>query len=333
MEKRVVGRLSRNLGLDLVRGTEAAALVAGRWMGLDEPGKAAIEAMEAMRAAFGTVDVDGRAVIGVEGRADECSALETGQSFGTGSGRSIDLVLDPIDGLDLLAKGHPGAISAIAGAPRDAFWSPSPAVYMEKVVVDAQVAEHLVPECLVAPAGWTLALVARVKGKKIRDLTVFVLDRPRHVDLIDEIRRAGARVMLRTAGDVAGALLATMLDSSVDILMGVGGIPEGLISACAVKAMNGAMLGRLAPQSSEERAAVEAVGLDIQQILTLDELVSGDNVFFAATGITDGPLLEGVKYHGARACSNSMILQGETKTRRTIFTEHLLGNSGLPRDD
>ena len=192
-------------------------------------------------------------------------------------------------------------------------------------MVGPKVAPFLVPECLNAPAAWTLALVARARHKEVGDLTMFVLDRPRHEDLIEEIRTVGARVMLRSNGDTVGALLASSPDSGVDILMGIGGIPEGLITTCAVKAASGAILGRLVPHSDEERAAaVQSIGLDIQQILTGDELVSSNAIFFAATGITDGPLLAGVQYDGGRATSNSMIMRGETRTRRIVRAEHLL---------
>jgi fructose-1,6-bisphosphatase II len=196
---------------------------------------------------------------------------------------------------------------------------------MEKIVVNAQVANALVTECMDAPAGWTLALVARAQGKQLGHLTVFILDRPRHADLIEEVRATGAHIMLRTEGDITGALLAATPQSGVDILMGIGGVTEGLISACAVKAMGGAMLGRLAPQSKRELEAVVETRLDRKQIFTCDDLVSSDQVFFAATGITDGPLLDGVRYHGDRATSNSMILRGETRTRRIIHAEHRLG--------
>ncbi|MFQ5341525.1 MAG: fructose-bisphosphatase class II, partial [Anaerolineae bacterium] len=182
-----------------------------------------------------------------------------------------------------------------------------------------------VPECLDAPAAWVLALVARVKKKPVRDLLVFVLERPRHADLIEEIRSAGARVMLRADGDIAGALRAATPHASADILMGVGGVPEGVMAACAVKALGGAMLARLKPQSDEKQAAVEAAGLDTRQILTCDELVSGYEIFFAATGITDGPLLAGVHYYGDRAETESLILRGETGVRRIIDAEHRLG--------
>jgi fructose-1,6-bisphosphatase II len=315
-------RPSRNFGLDLVRATEAAALAAGRWMGLGQPEEADFKATEAMRAALNTIDMEGFIAMGPEHRPHMCDFLEPAQPVGTGDGPQLDIVIDPIDGPDLVALGHPGAISVMAGAPRGAFWSPAPAVYLEKIVVDVDVADVLVPECMDAPAAWTLALVARAKRKPVSDLTVFLLDRPRHVDLIDEIRTAGAHVMLRNEGEVVGTLLAGMPDGGVDILMGVGGISEGLIAACAIKAMDGAMLGRLAPQSDEERAAVRAVGLDTRQVLVTDELVSGNAVFFAATGITDGPLLAGVQYDGECARSNSLIMRGETRTRRTILAEH-----------
>ena len=316
----------RNLGLDLVRATEAAALAAGRWMGMGGGADADESAARAMLGVLNTLPIDGRVVIGEEGRTDTCPLPSTGQRVGTCQGPEVDLVVDPIDGRDLLARGHPGAMAVMAGAVRDGFWCPAPALYMDKIVVSSEVADALVPECMDAPAAWTLALIARVKGVPLSDLTVFVLDRPRHAHLVDEIRAAGVRVMLRTEGDIYGALLAATPGSGVDALMGIGGIPEGLIAACALKALGGAMLGRLAPQSAEERAGAEAAGLDLRRVLMTNELVAGRMVFFAATGITDGPLLSGVRYDGARARSNSLIMRGETGTRRTIVAEHLLEN-------
>ena len=260
----------RSLGLDLVRVTEAAALSACRWMGLGKVEEANQAAIEAMCQALNTLDMDGRIVIGKEGRLGAHSPLDSGQLVGTGRGPEMDVVVDPIEGRNLLAQGHPDAIAVAGVAPRGSMWSPAPAVYMEKIVVDREAADALVPECMDAPAAWTLALVARVKQKPVRDLVVFVLNRPRHRHLIEEIRAAGARAMLRTDGDVAGSLLAAAPDIGVDILMGTGGVPEGVITACATKAMGGGMLGRLAPQSEEERAAIEAAGLDTQSILTCD---------------------------------------------------------------
>jgi fructose-1,6-bisphosphatase II len=316
-------RASRNWGLDLVRVTEAAARRAGRWMGLDQRDEADLDAIEGMIQALGTVDMDGQIVIGEEGKLGIHSALESGRSVGTGQGPALDVVVDPIDGRNLLAQGHPGAIAVAAVAPRGTMWSPQPAIYMEKLVVGRDVAPSLVEECLDAPAAWTLALIARVKQKEIRDLVVFVLDRPRHAALIEEIRKAGARVMLRSDGDIAGAMMAASPGSGVDVLFGIGGVPEGVIAACAVKALGGAMLGRLAPQSDAERAAIAAAGLDPRRILSGNVLIASEQVFFSATGITDGPLLTGVRYHGERAETHSLVLRADTGSRRLIAAEHV----------
>jgi len=316
--------ISPNLGLDLVRVTETAALAAGRWMGLGEPDEAHRLAGKAMVSVLDTLTIDGRIVVGEEGKLGIHSPLDGGLQVGTGNGLPMDVVADPIDGTRLLALGRPDAIAVAGLAPRGAMWNPTPAVYMEKIVVDYQVADALVPECMDAPAPWILALVARVKQKKVRDLVVFVLDRPRHKDLIDEIRTAGARIVLREQGDISGALMAVVNDVNVDILMGVGGVAEGVIAACAIKSLGGAMLGRLSPQSAEERAAVKAAGLNTQQILTCDELVSGEDIYFAATGITDGVLLSGLRYHGNIAETESMVIRCKTGTRRIIHAEHLV---------
>jgi len=250
--------------------------------------------------------------------------LDSGQRVGNGNGPAMDVVVDPVDGTNLLVQGRSGAISVVGVAPRGSMWSVAPAAYMEKLVVDREVADALVAECLDAPAAWTLALIARVKRKQIRDLVVFVLDRPRHADLIEEIRSAGARVALRADGDIAGAIQAALPGSNVDVLMGVGGVSEGVTAACAVRALRGAMLVRLAPQSPEERQAVATAGLDTRRILTCRELVQSDEVFFAATGITGGPLLDGVQYHGNLAEAHSLVLRGATGTRRFIRAEYLL---------
>jgi fructose-1,6-bisphosphatase II len=293
-------------------------------MGLYEPDEADRAAGAAMRAVLDGVEMDGCIVLGEEGRLGQRHGLCTDRPVGTGVPPQVDVVIDPIDGCDLLARGYPGAIAVAALAPKGAMWAPLPGIYMEKIVVDPEVAPFLVPQCLDAPAAWTLALVARAKRKRVADLTVFALDRPRHADLIVEIRKAGAHVMLRSDGDIAGALLACSPDSEVDILWVVGGVPEGLIAACAVKAAGGAILGRLAPQSEAEQDGLLEAGLDTRRILTQDELVTSDDVYFAATGITDGPLLSGVRYAGGRATSNSIIMRGETQTRRIIHAEHPL---------
>lgn len=312
---------SRNIGLDLVRVTEATALTAGRWLGLGDREGAHRAATEAMAKALNAVEMDGCIVIGEEGRLGH-SPLDTGRRVGTGNGLAVDVVVDPIDGTELVVKGHLRAISVVSVAPRGSMWSPQSAVYMDKIVVDREAAAALVPECMDAPVAWTLALIARAKGKSVRDLQVIVLDRPRHHHLIEEIRSAGARVLLREHGDTAGALTVAMPTTSVDILMGVGGVPEGVTAACAVRALGGAMLGRLAPQCQEEKEAIIAAGLSTRRILTCHELVSSQDIVFAATGITPGPVLDGVDYRGEEAKTHSIVIRGETGTRRIIHTEY-----------
>jgi fructose-1,6-bisphosphatase II len=313
---------SRNLGLDLVRVTEAAALAAGRWIGLGRHQEADQAATAAVVKALQAMGVEGCAVVGGGESGGRhvmmlCDVVPDRET-------ALDVMSDPIDGVSLLAYGYPGAIAVIAAAPSGTFRFFPSATYMEKLVVNADVAPALVPECLDAPAAWTLALIARALGKHIGNLTVFVLDRPRHADLIREVRATGAHVMLRAEGDITGALMAATRESGVDVLMGTGGFKEGLISACAIKAMGGAMLARLAPQSQGELDRLHEAGLNLGEVMTCDDLVEGSIVFFAVTGITDGPLLSGVRYRGNRASSNSMILRGETRTRRTIHAEHLL---------
>jgi fructose-1,6-bisphosphatase II len=314
-----------NIGLDLLRVTEAAAIGAGRWIGLGMHSATHHAASKAAASALKTVDIAGQIVLGEEGRLGEYSPLSTGKPVGSGNGPELDVVIDPIDGTNLVIKGHTGAISIIAVAPRGSIWSPDPsAVYMEKIIVDSDVADALVPECLDAPAAWTLALIARVKKKSVRDLTVIVLDRARHRDLMEEIRSSGARILLRAEGDVVGALEAAVRGRGADVLMGIGGVPEGLIAACAVKALGGAMLARLSPQTENERLAVEKSGLDTKRILNCDELVTSNQVYFAATGITDSVLLPSIEYRGNRVATHSMLLRAETETRRFIQAEHLL---------
>ncbi|MEW5958896.1 MAG: class II fructose-bisphosphatase [Chloroflexota bacterium] len=313
---------SRNIGLDLVRVTEATALTAARWVGSGDREGLHWAATEAMARALNMIDIDGCIVIGEEGRLGEHSPLDTGQKVGTGQGPQVDVVVDPIDGTELVARGNLRAISVVSVAPLGSMWSPKPAIYMDKIVVDREAAAALVPECMAAPVAWTLALIARTKGKEVRDLQVIVLDRPRHHDLIDEIRLTGARVLLRDHGDTAGALVAATPGTDVDVLMGIGGVPEGVTAACAVRALGGAMLGRLAPQSQEEYEAIKTAGLSTQRVLTCKELVTSQKVFFAATGVTSGVLLSGVEYRGQEAKTHSLVIRGETGTRRTIFSEY-----------
>jgi fructose-1,6-bisphosphatase II len=317
--------LPHNLGLELVRATEAAAIKAGRWMGLGQAESADLNAAKAMYEALKGVRIDGVIAVSEEYKFDVQYVLRNNQHVGKGEGAEVDVVLDPIDGRTQLAKGYHGAIAVGALAPRGSMWQGNPAKYMEKIIVNQDVAPYLVPECMDAPAAWTLALVARAKNVEVNSLTVYILDRPRHTHLIAEIRAAGAHVMLRPDGDIAGALMVCTPRSGVDVLMGTGGIPEGILAACAIKALGGAILSRLDPQSDDERLAIQTAGIEEGKILTADDLVHSNQVFFAATGITDGPILDGVVYFGDRAETNSLILRSETKTRRRLFSEHLVG--------
>jgi fructose-1,6-bisphosphatase II len=313
---------SRNVGLDLVRVTETTALAAGRWIGSGNRAEAHRAATRAMAAALNTIDINGHIVIGEERGSPVDDLLHSGNIVGTGFGPEVDLVVDPIDGTASLIRGRPGAISLVGVAPRGTMWSPVPAVYMEKIIVDRRAAAVLTPECIDAPAAWTLALIARAKDKAVRDLTVIVLDRPRHKHLIDEIRATGARILLRDEGDAEGALVVTSPETGVDILMGIGGASQGVIAACAVHAMEGAMLARLAPQSKAELGAIREAGLDEKRILTANEIISSNEVFFAATGITHSRLLSAMQFHGTHAVTHSLLLRAETGTRRFITAEH-----------
>lgn len=310
-----------DLALDLVRVTEAAALAAGRWMGRGDKAAGDAAAVTAMRAMLGAVAVDGVVVIG-EGAKDEAPMLADGERVGTGAGPAVDVAVDPVEGTTLLAHGRPDAIAAIAVAPRGTMWAPGPAYYMEKLVVARDARDALAPGALDAPIADTLAAVAEAKRRRVEDLAVFVLDKPRHAGLVAALRAAGAGVLLRSDGDVAGALMAATEDSGVDLLVGVGGTPEGVIAAAAVRALGGAMLGRLAPQRDAERAAVRAAGLDVARVLAAADLVAADDVFFAATGITDGVLLDGVRYTATGAVTSSLVVRGRTGTVRTIRARH-----------
>ena len=315
--------LPADLGFDLVRVTEEAALQAGRWKGMGQPFEADQAAVEAMYKALRKINLNGSLVL------SECTPeinpnMLCGSEVGTGSGPVVDVVCDSIDGRLQLSKGQAGALSAVAVAPAGSIWAPIGATYMEKLVVNQEVASAIVPECMDAPAAWTLALIARAKGKSVNDLTVFILDRPRHEDLIAEIRTSGARVVLRPDGDIAGALMACMPDSTIDVLMGVGGILEGVLVACAVRSMGGCMIGRLAPQDEGEMETCQEYSYETDRIMKCNELVSSDDVYVSVTGITTGPLLTGINYHGNRATSNSLILRGRTMTRREMYAEHLI---------
>ena len=323
---------SRNIGLELVRVTESTALTAGRWIGSGDHKGTHLAASAAMFAALNEIPMSGTIVVAEEKRLGIESPLARGVIVGTGDGAAVDIVVDPIDGTRLVINGFSGGLSLIGAAPRGTLWSPpSAAVYMNKIVVDRDVAPALVADCMDAPAAWTLALVARIKGKAIRDLAVSVLERPRHKALIAEIRATGARILLRAEGDVKGAVVAAIPNTDIDILMGIGSVSGGVLAACAVKALGGAMLGRLAPQSQEEFDAVQAAGLDVRRILTHDDMVKADNIFFAATGITDSSLLPAVKYLGRMQETHSLLVRSATRTRRFIHAEHFIGDDAVAR--
>jgi fructose-1,6-bisphosphatase II len=315
--------LGRDLALELVRVTEAAALAAGRWMGRGQKDAGDEAAVHAMRAMLRTVDINGVVVIG-EGEKDEAPMLFNGEAVGTGQGPAVDIAVDPVEGTSLLAHGRPDSIAVIGVAPRGTMWSPGPGFYMNKLVVGREAREAISLASLALPVAEMLAAIGEAKHKAVADLTVFVLDKPRHVGLIADVRAAGARVLTRTDGDVAGALMAATPGSGVDVLMGIGGTPEGVISACAVRALGGAMLGQLAPQKPGEREALLAAGLDIDRVLTERDLVASDDVFFAATGITDGLLMQGVRYTDGGSTTHSIVMRGKSRTRRTIQAEHCL---------
>ncbi|MFN2159336.1 MAG: class II fructose-bisphosphatase [Anaerolineales bacterium] len=316
-------RLPANLAFDLARTTEAAALAAGRWIGLGERALADKQATEKMVAALNRIKFEGRIVIG-ESTVSKIPFYKHGEKVGTGDGPRLDLLIDAIDGSAQLSKGSAGAISAAAVAPAGSMAELINVSYMRKIVVDSDVAPYMVSQCLDAPPAWTLALVARAKKRKVSTLTVFVLDRPRHKDITEEIRSAGAHVMLAPDGDIAGGLLAAFHDTGVDLLLGTGGVVEGIMVACAVKATGGMLIAQLDPHTDQEIKNVRAAGFDPGQVYTHNDLVKSDQIYFAATGINDGPILSGVKYKGGLAKTHSILLRGETRTRREMIAEHLL---------
>jgi fructose-1,6-bisphosphatase II len=313
-------RPQRNLALELVRVTEAAALAAGRYMGLGDKEGGDQAAVDAMRAVLSTIDMDGVIVIG-EGEKDAAPMLYNGERIGNGRPPAVDVAVDPVEGTTLLALGRPNAIAVVALAARGSMWDPGPSFYMEKLVVGRAARDAI--DLRLGPTE-NLRRIARALGRRVQDLTVFVLEKPRHAALIDEIRAAGARIALHTDGDVAGALLAATPGTGIDVLMGIGGTPEGVIAAAAVKALGGALQGRRAPQSVAERERVLASGARLDTILTEEDLVRGEDVFFAASGITDGTLLKGVRYDHDAATTQSVVMRARSGTIRYIQAIHRL---------
>ncbi len=308
----------RNLALELVRTTEAAAMAAARWMGRGDKIGADQAAVDAMRAVLGGVDMDGTVIIG-EGEKDEAPMLYNGERIGNGEPPEVDIAVDPIDGTTLTSLGRGGAIAVIAVADRGSMFNPGPAVYMEKMAVGPDAAGIV---DIRLPVTKNLQAMAKAKGTPIENITAVVLDRPRHADLVAEIRRAGARIRSIADGDVAGAIATARPESGVDILFGIGGTPEGVIAAAALKAMGGDLQGRLWPRTPEERREIEDAGYDVDRVLGLDELVATDNCFFAATGITSGDLLPGVEFHPGQTTTHSIVMRSRSATVRTIQAEH-----------
>lgn len=308
----------RNISMELARATEAAALGAVPWTGRGDKNGADGGAVDAMRTMLNSIDIDGVVVIG-EGEKDEAPMLFNGERVGTGSGPQVDIAVDPIDGTTLLSLGRANAVSVIAAAPRGAMYNPHDIFYMEKIVVGPEAKGKI---DLAAPVRWNLEQVAKARGIPLTEVTVTLLDRPRNDDIVSEIRDAGARIISITDGDVAGAVMAGMAGTGVDMLLGIGGSPEGVSAACAIKALDGDMQCRLWPRHDDDRALAAERGLDLTQVLSLDDLVNGDDCFFALTGITTGYLLRGVEVTRSGARTHSLVMRSRSRTIRTIEAEH-----------
>ena len=323
---------SRNLALDLVRVTEAAALGAGRWMGRGDKIKGDQAAVDGMRLVMNSLDIDGVIVIG-EGEKDEAPMLFNGERLGTRNGPKVDIAVDPVEGTRLLAEGRTNSVATIALAESGSMFNPGPIVYMYKIATGPEAKGHI---NLDAPIEDNLKAVAKAKNADVDDLTVVILDRPRHADLIRKVRKTGARIRLIMDGDVAGAVMTARVEAGIDLLVGIGGTPEGVLAACALKCMGGEIQGRLYPRNDTEVQVARELGYDLDAILSIDDLVSGDDVFFALTGITDGELLDGVKYFGTGARTHSLVMRGRTGTVREVIATHrwekLMALSEIPYD-
>jgi fructose-1,6-bisphosphatase II len=314
----------RNLAMELVRVTESAALAASRWMGRGDKNGADGAAVEAMRTVLSTVPMDGIVVIG-EGEKDEAPMLYNGERIGDGTPPKCDIAVDPIDGTTLTSLGRGNAIAVIAVSERGTMFNPGPCVYMEKIAVGPDAAGSI---DITASPTQNLRWVAKAKGESVRDLTAVILDRDRHSDLIAEVRAAGARIKLISDGDVAGAISTAWPNSGTDILFGIGGTPEGVIAAAALKCLGGEIQGRLWPRNDGERSEAEAAGYDLSKVLTTDDLVAGDNCFFAATGITDGEFVKGVQFYSGGATTESIVMRSRSGTVRFIRAMHRLDKLG-----
>ncbi len=319
MEQKVLGATpTRNLALELARVTEAAAMMAGRFMGRGDKEGADQAAVNAMRLVLGTVDMNGIIVIG-EGEKDKAPMLFNGEIVGNGSKPDVDVAVDPIDGTRPLAFGRSNSIATVAIAPRGTMFNPGPFVYMNKIAVGPEAKGKIDIE---KPVAENLKAIAKAKGKDVEDLTTIILDRPRHEKMIAEIRAAGARIRLIPDGDVAAALMTAQPESGVDVLFGIGGTPEGVLAACALRAIGGEIQGKLFARDENELRRGREAGYDFDKVLTVEDLVSSEDVFFAATGITDGELLKGVRYYGGHIITESLVIRGLTGTTRRIIATH-----------
>jgi fructose-1,6-bisphosphatase II len=311
-------RPDRNLALELVRTTEYAAIAASRWIGRGEKESADGAAVDAMRLLLDTVQMDGTVVIG-EGEKDEAPMLYNGEKIGDGSAPEVDIAVDPLEGTELCANGLPNSLAVIALAPRGTMFDPGPVFYMNKMATSKDLA-HLLD--LDRPIGETLGLMAKERGVDVGDLVVIMLDRPRHDDMVADLRKAGARIRFIPHGDVSAALIAVTEDSPVDLLWGIGGTPEGVLSASAIKCIGGKIIGKLWPRNDEERQAAIDQGYDLDETLDTDRLVSGDDVFFSATGVTDGDTLRGVHFTSSGATTESLVMRSRSGTVRRITATH-----------
>lgn len=320
--------MERELALEFARVTEAAALAAGRWMGRGQKEAADAAAVDAMRAMLESVSICGTVVIG-EGEMDEAPMLYIGEMVGCSSNPEVDIAVDPLEGTNLVAKGLPNSIAVLAVAERGCMLH-APDMYMDKIAVGPAAAGHINID---APIVDNLKAIAKATNRLVGDLTVVVLDRPRHVEIIRQIREAGARIKLITDGDVAPAVATAIPDSGVDLLLGIGGAPEGVLAAAALKCLGGEMQARLWPQSDEEVQRAHAMGIaDIRQVLSHNDLVKGEDVIFAATGITDGDLLRGVRYYGEQARTHTIVMRAKTGTVRFIDAIHRLERKPVLND-
>jgi len=308
----------RNIGMEMVRVTEAAALAAARWMGRGDKNGADKAAVDAMRLMLDTVAMDGVIVIG-EGEKDQAPMLYNGERVGNGKGPQMDVAVDPLEGTRLTAMGRPGAVSVIACAPRGTLYSPKDMFYMEKIAVGPE-AKGCID--LSAPVKWNLEQVAKAKGMPVEELTVIILDRDRNTEIADQVRAAGARIKFITDGDAPAAISTGIAGSGVDVMLGIGGSPEGVIAAAALKCLEGDFQGRLWARDENDRRMAAELGLDLERVLTIDDLVQSDDVFFAATGVTGGELLAGVEFTPRGAVSESLVMRSRSGTIRRIRAEH-----------